>query len=172
MMSGNNVAQSQVNPSDRIVVTLCGSMRFFDQMLKVARDYTMRGFIVVMPHVDVKEMTEESAEDLKLFLDRLHMEKIELAEMICVVMVDNYVGESTQKEIAYAARCGRSIEWSNFPTNKSNIPKSNTGKVFASGMEVDPITLKPVHRVIQHPPVENKSVIPITTQAIKDIPQA
>ncbi len=100
---------------------------------------------------------------MKVALDRLHRDKIEMSTQIMVVMVDNYIGESTQSEISYAAAEGKKIEFRNFPSLKAStgqeynqpkieeMPKVEArysgGKVFANGVEVDPETLKPLPEI-------------------------
>lgn len=104
--------------TDRVIVTLCGSMRFWDQMVEVARSQTMVGAIVLAPFVDLSIYDEADEDKLrkKKMLDSLHFEKIDLSSKVIVVMVDNYIGESTQKEISHAAAEGKKIEFRNFPT--------------------------------------------------------
>lgn len=53
------------------VITLCGSMRFFEAMLTIARDLTAKGFIVLAPFV-IAETPE-----LKTMLDAMHRCKID-----------------------------------------------------------------------------------------------
>lgn len=149
----------------RDIVTLCGSMKFFDQMLVVAREYTMRGYIVVMPHVDVAKMTEEELKIggepdlLKSGLDLLHLDKIKLSHFICVVMVDNYVGESTQMEISHAATLGKPVEFRNFPTNKRAHEELKSPFLTPPSMEDR-------YRTLKAPPLS------ASARAIKDDPQA
>ena len=90
------------------IVCICGSTRFKDEMLRASRELTLQGHIVVMPGVfghsgDV--MTDEQ----KVALDALHLRKIDLADWVCVVAVDGYVGESTRREIEYAAMRGKYV---------------------------------------------------------------
>lgn len=44
-------------------------------------------------------------------LDALHLRKIDLSDEIFVVNRDDYIGESTSKEIAYAKGLGVPIRW-------------------------------------------------------------
>lgn len=82
-------------------VTICGSMRFFDRMLKVAADETLAGNIVLMPFCVVPP--EHQGVDYKRGLDELHKRKIDMSEEV-VVVTDRttYIGESTNSEIEYA----------------------------------------------------------------------
>lgn len=83
------------------VVTLCGSMRFFDRMLEIAGDLTLNGEIVLAPFVAIKPEEQPTSRE-KAVLDRLHFRKIDISDSIFVVNIDGYVGESTQREIGYA----------------------------------------------------------------------
>lgn len=91
-------------------VTLCGSMRFFPQMLTVAAELTDAGAIVLAPFRVVAPADQDSAG--KQDLDALHRRKIDMADRIVVVTDEKrYVGESTRGEIDYATRLGKPIDW-------------------------------------------------------------
>ena len=87
-----------------MIITICGSTRFKDEMMQVAEQLTMDGHIVLMPmvfhHSDDKQLTIEE----KIRLDNLHKEKIDMSDGIFVVNVDGYIGESTYGEIDWAMR--------------------------------------------------------------------
>lgn len=98
------------------IVTICGSMRFFDQMLQVAADETMRGNIVLAPFSVVASADQES--DVKRQLDELHLRKIDLSERIIVVTnQDGYIGDSTRREMAYALSAGKAMDVREFVTD-------------------------------------------------------
>jgi len=44
-------------------------------------------------------------------MDKLHLSKIDLAHEIFVINRDDYIGESTHKEIEYAHKQGKKIRW-------------------------------------------------------------
>lgn len=92
-----------------MIVTICGSMRFFDQMLQVAADETAKGNIVLAPFSVVAP--EHQSSEFKAMLDRLHVEKIDMAEKILVVTDQNgYVGDSTRREMGYALATGKGMD--------------------------------------------------------------
>ena len=68
----------------------------------IAKELTLKGWIVLMPncfgHIDNDPRIFENKE----MLDLLHKQKIDLSYAIYVINKDNYIGESTQKEIEYA----------------------------------------------------------------------
>lgn len=92
-----------------MIVTICGSMRFLDQMLQVAADETAKGNIVLAPFSVVAP--EHQASAFKAMLDRLHAEKIDMAEQIVVVTNQHgYVGDSTRREMGYALSIGKTMQ--------------------------------------------------------------
>lgn len=88
------------------VVTLCGSMRFFGQMLAVAADLTVGGHIVLAPFpVDASSDGARADE-----LAALHRRKIDMADLVLVVTDESgHIGDATQGEIAYARSRGKSV---------------------------------------------------------------
>lgn len=92
------------------VVTLCGSMRFAEQMSRVAAEETERGTIVLTPFVVVAEHDQDG--QLKAMLDELHRRKIDLSDRVVVVSdPTGYIGESTRAEITYAGRVGVPVSY-------------------------------------------------------------
>lgn len=99
---------------EREVVTLCGSMRFFPQMLQIASELTCRGMIVVAPFATVKP--EQQASRVKRGLDALHLDKIAMADQVVVVSDSTgYYGESTGREINYANDLGKTVTYRRVP---------------------------------------------------------
>lgn len=88
------------------IVTICGSMRFYKDMLTVAATETMLGVIVLMPFCVPEENHDGTA--FKTMLDELHKEKINLCHKRIIVVTDQngYVGISTKNEMVYAANRG------------------------------------------------------------------
>ena len=87
-----------------MIITICGSTKFKNLILKKAQELTMDGHIVLMPcvfhHADNVELSTED----KIKLDNLHKEKIEMSDAIYVVNPDGYIGDSTKSEIDWAQR--------------------------------------------------------------------
>ena len=92
-----------------MIITICGSTRFKDEITKVAHDLTLQNHIVLAPcifhHADEEELTTEE----KIRLNNLHREKINMSDAIFVVNVDGYIGESTYGEIDWANRMKKQI---------------------------------------------------------------
>ena len=107
------------------VVTLCGSSRFQEDFLRLQKELTLTGNVVLslpfFSHVDGKELFNRTSTEnfgfLKKMLDEMHRQKIDMADEIFVVNVDGYVGESTKKEIEYAQSQNKPIKYL-FPAEK------------------------------------------------------
>ena len=99
-----------------MVITICGSSRFKDEILQVAQKLTMDNHIVLAPfifhHADDIELSTEQ----KLYLDNLHKQKINMSDAIYVVNVDGYIGESTWSEIDWAQRMNKEVYFLVNPT--------------------------------------------------------
>lgn len=94
------------------VVTICGSMRYYDRMLKVAEHFTAAGSVVLMPFVTIAA-DQQADSDAKVMLDRMHRQKIDMADAIIVVTdpETRYVGDSTRGEIEYAETERKQVLW-------------------------------------------------------------
>ena len=92
----------------RKVVTLCGSVRFWDKIQEVSERLELENEYVVIgiiPHMMDRDLTENE----KDLLGEFHLKKIDLSDAIYVVNVDGYIGESVKKEIEYAKEKGKEI---------------------------------------------------------------
>ena len=101
------------------VITLCGSSRFKEDFLRLQRELTLAGNIVLslpfFSHADGKKLfnsrSTEDFERLTEMLDEMHRQKIDMADEIFVVNVDGYIGKSTKKEIEYAQSQNKPIKY-------------------------------------------------------------
>ncbi|MGW9327253.1 hypothetical protein [Streptomyces koyangensis] len=96
------------------IVVICGSTRFMTQMNEADLRETAAGRIVVKPGCDMKSphalwSDPVEAEALKARLDALHRAKIRLADEVLVV--GDYIGDSTRAEIAYARSLGKPVRF-------------------------------------------------------------
>lgn len=99
-----------------IVVTICGSMRFYEQMLDTAARLTANGVIVLAPFCVVAP--DQQTSQMKAQLDELHLRKIDMSDQIVVVSDGTlYHGESTKREISYALGQGKPVNWSYSPNS-------------------------------------------------------
>ena len=101
------------------IITLCGSTKFKEEFLKVQKDLTLKGNIVIsvglFGHSGDSEVWENMDEGTrtktKEMLDDMHKRKIDLADEIFVINVGGYIGESTRSEIEYAKNTGKKINY-------------------------------------------------------------
>ena len=94
--------------TDAIIAVICGSTKNRKQMAELNKKLTLEGKLVLAPGVfahDGDEITDEQ----KTKLDALHLEKIDLADEVHVVVVGGYIGLSTSAEIEYAKKTGKPI---------------------------------------------------------------
>ena len=101
------------------VITLCGSTRFKDEFMKVQKELTLKGNIVIsvglFGHAGDNEVWENMDEGTltktKEMLDDMHKRKIDMADEIFVINVGGYIGESTKSEIKYAKDAGKKVNY-------------------------------------------------------------
>jgi hypothetical protein len=93
------------------ITVICGSTRFWEDMAAAAWAETLAGRIVVKPDVDTKRPGAgyADARAAKTDLDELHRAKIRLADEVLVV--GDYIGESTTAEIRYARSIRKPIRF-------------------------------------------------------------
>lgn len=116
------------------IIVICGSTRFMAEMTEAnlrltAGEGDRPPVIVLAPGCNMKEPhplwdTEDKAEALKLNLDRLHRAKIRLAD--AVLVVGDYIGDSTRSEIVYARLLGKRVEFTH-----PEVDPALTGEVTA-----------------------------------------
>ena len=90
------------------IITLCGSLEFQKEMMKVAEKIALDGYCVLTPVYPVLEDIERTEEQL-IKLKEAHFKRIELSDAILVVDINNYIGNSTNLEIDYAKKLGKEI---------------------------------------------------------------
>ena len=101
------------------VITLCGSTKFKDQFMKVQKELTLKGYIVIsvglFGHSGDSEVWENMDEGTitktKVMLDDMHKRKIDMADEIFVINVGGYIGESTRSEIEYALANNKKVNY-------------------------------------------------------------
>lgn len=93
------------------VITLCGSIRFKDEFIKVQEQLTLEKNIVLIPNFFNTIKKEEIDANMKKTLDEMHKQKIDMANEIYVINPGGYIGESTKSEIAYAKQQGKKVSY-------------------------------------------------------------
>ncbi len=91
------------------IITLCGSIKFKDEFVKVQEKLTLDGNIVLTPNFFYNIKKEDIDEKTKKMLDEMHKQKIDMSDEIYVINVGGYIGESTKNEIEYAKAKSKKI---------------------------------------------------------------
>lgn len=100
------------------IITLCGSTRFKDEFLKVQKQLTLEGNIVIsvgfFEHAD-GEFENDITPEIKVMFDDMHKRKIDMSDEIYVINKNGYIGESTKSEIEYAIKTGKRVDYLEYP---------------------------------------------------------
>ena len=88
--------------------TICGSMRFEQEMKEIAYDLEARKGYNVLQCIYSEGGTVPTDEELLRLADA-HYRKIDLSDGIYVVNIGGYIGESVKKEIEYAEQQGKEV---------------------------------------------------------------
>lgn len=89
------------------VVTICGSMKFKQEMIEKAFELEAKDNYAVIQCVYKSDNNDEQVDKEKL--SKIHFKKIEISDAIYVVNVGGYIGNQTKKEIEYAKSLGKEI---------------------------------------------------------------
>lgn len=92
------------------VITLCGSIKFKNEFMKVQEELTLDGNIVFIPNF-FNNLKGEINKETKKMLDEMHRQKIDMSNEIYVINCGGYIGESTKSEIEYAKANGKMISY-------------------------------------------------------------
>lgn len=99
-------------PKEYKIITLCGSTKFKDDFLRVQKELTLKGNIVLtvglFGHSGDNEVWNN---DNKEMLDDMHKRKILMADEIYVINKDGYIGESTKSEVEFAKKHNKKINY-------------------------------------------------------------
>jgi hypothetical protein len=90
------------------VVTICGSMKFAKEMIKIASDLEKeKGWCVIQCVYDIEpnSITKNEMDNIV----NAHWKKIDISDAIYVVNIGGYIGNSTNREIKYALSKGKEI---------------------------------------------------------------
>lgn len=88
--------------------TMCGSMKFAEEMKKIAKQLEIENGYKILQCVYVDDINKLTKEDVKK-LQEEHYRKIDISDGIYVVNVNGYIGESVRKEIEYARQAKKEI---------------------------------------------------------------
>ena len=100
-----------INKNKYNIITLCGSIKFKDEFMKVQEKLTLDGNIVLTPNFFNNIKKEEIDLETKRMLDEMHKQKIDMSDEIYVINFGGYIGESTKNEIEYAKTKGKKVSY-------------------------------------------------------------
>ena len=90
------------------VITICGSMRYSKEMMKIAEELELKdGYADIQCVYNVDGQKYEGI--YASILDKIHRKKIDISDAIYVVNIDGYIGNSTRNEIEYAKNNGKEV---------------------------------------------------------------
>lgn len=90
------------------IITICGSLKFQDEMMIVAQKLSLKGNCVLTPVYPAIDNFKLSNKQLEYLRDE-HLKRIEMSDVILVLNKDNYIGESTKLEISYAESLNKRV---------------------------------------------------------------
>ena len=90
------------------IITICGSMKFQEQMIEAAAKLELEEQYIVIQCVYYDKNRILASQEMNV-LSELHYRKIEISDAIYVVNVGGYIGESTRKEIEYAHSLNKEV---------------------------------------------------------------
>lgn len=92
------------------IITVCGSLRFYKEMMEITEEMELQGNCMLVPiYNPARPNKDDFTKEDALTLDKMHKEKIKLADAILVVNVDGYIGNSTKSEIEFAKSLNKEI---------------------------------------------------------------
>lgn len=91
------------------IITICGSLKFKKEMMEIAQEMELKGNCMLTPIYPTNDNKDSFTKDEAETLSKMHREKIRLSDSILVLNKDNYIGESTKKEIEYAKSLNKEI---------------------------------------------------------------
>lgn len=91
------------------IITICGSLKFEDDIKYWAEKLTLQGNCVLSIIYPVNtDLGVYTPEQRKIFSEA-HYKRIDLSDAIFIINKNGYIGNNTQKEIEYAKAHGKEI---------------------------------------------------------------
>lgn len=91
------------------IITICGSSKFKQEILKVNEDLSMQNYIVLMNGVFIEADNVDILNEEKKQLEDLHNDKILISDAIYVVNKDGYIDDVTKSHIEFAKKHNKEI---------------------------------------------------------------
>lgn len=94
------------------IITVCGILRFYKEMMNITEKMELEGNCMLVPIYNPSRPNKDDFTEAEaLMLDKMHKERIKLADAILVVNVNvnGSIGSSTSKEIEFAKSLNKEI---------------------------------------------------------------
>jgi len=91
-----------------MIITICGSLKFQQEMMTMAEKMTFLGHCVITPIFPISQNISHTPEQLQK-LKNAHLQRIDISDAILVINVNNYIGDSTRLEIDYAKQHNKQV---------------------------------------------------------------
>ena len=116
------------------VICICGSTRFADlhAIKRWEFERTGKAICLMINYLPASYAADQGwtgndhfgeASGTKDVLDELHLRKIDLANRIYVINPGGYIGDSTKREIGYAVKTGKPVEFMEPPSPVTDTAK-------------------------------------------------
>lgn len=89
-------------------VTICGSMKFAEEMKQISWELEAEKGVAVIQCV-YNEQNEPIPEEVQKRLAAAHYKKIDICDAVYIVDIDGYIGTSVANEISYASVNGKEL---------------------------------------------------------------
>ncbi|MDR1450921.1 MAG: hypothetical protein LBI57_01100 [Helicobacteraceae bacterium] len=101
------------------IITVCGSMKFEQEMKYYAEKLELEGNCVLSVIYPTRNNEYYTKEEIKMF-GIGHNKKIDISDAIFVVNKNGYIGEAVRNEIEYAKRQNKEIIYLEYHNEKDN----------------------------------------------------
>jgi len=91
------------------VITICGSTKFRKEMQNWMWNTTKKGYLILYAPFAKEEIPD--LEKYREILEKIHFEKIRIADEVFIFNKNGYIGDSTKSEIEFAEDIGKSIAY-------------------------------------------------------------
>ena len=96
---------------DDMIIAIVGSSKYKDLILEVGKIFNLGGHMAihsdVFSHADNFEISEDQ---VQICIKNGH-DRINIADMVFVINIDKYIGDSTKEEIEYAVSNNKRVEY-------------------------------------------------------------
>lgn len=104
------------------VITISGSMKFWEEIIRAGRMLSMDWNIVLIPFKDMDH--EKMSKEKREMHIEIHNKRIDMSDELYVVNVNDYIGKSTTNEIVYAMKNSKSVSFMEPTAQWKNILNS------------------------------------------------